>query len=158
MKKPLDKVAYAYLLFFWILSFFFSFLGKSLFFLWKVQKQGKIRKSLLPWNTDSLYQRLLSAKFEWNCPSIVVLEKQISTSQHWNFTTSISLLSPLWLGQGPLFEETNSLLLFVPSLVETDFSGSGEELRWKCENFTDTNKRPKKPSLLSFGSGKLIIT
>ena len=93
-------------------------------------------------NLNSLYPRMLCAKFSWNWSS--GSEEKIFKYCQCIFDTS--LLSPLSKGSGPAFDQTwifFSQECFVPSLVDI---GPVVLEKIKCEKFT-TRQTDEKRSL-----------
>ena len=73
-------------------------------------------------NLNSIYQRMLCAKFGRNWPSSF----KESIFKYFQYNFIISLLSPLWQRRGPSFEQTwisSTQGCFVLSLVEIDLVG-----------------------------------
>ena len=106
---------------------------------------------------NSIYPRMLCTKFGWNWPSS--FKERILKYFQYNFT--ISLLSPLWEGFYPSFEQTwisSTQRSFVPCLVEIGpvvlenkiFSPTSPIIspRKRAEPFIWTNLNPLHPRMI----------
>ena len=86
--------------------------------------------------------------------SPVVLDKKILKYFQYNFI--FSLLSPLWEGRGPSFEQTfipSTQGCFVPSLVQ--IGQTVLEKKLKMRKFYRTDKRQSEKLTWAFSSGEL---